>query len=156
MQETQGTRVQSPGQEDPWGRKWQPTPVILPRKSHGQRCLVSYSPWGCKESDTTEQLNNQGLGGACPFQGLEAVSVWCFSPAFAGLLTVSGVPWIGDASPPPLPSAALGLPISYPPSVYVCLSVQIPPYKKATSYWMRVNPQWPLFNLMIYKDPISK
>ena len=29
-----------------WRRKWQPTPVFLPGKSHGQRCLVGYSPWG--------------------------------------------------------------------------------------------------------------
>ena len=35
--------------------KWQPTPLFLPGKSHGQRNLVGYSPWGCKESDTTEQ-----------------------------------------------------------------------------------------------------
>ena len=34
----------------PWSRKWQPTPVILPEKSHGQRTLASYSPRGCKES----------------------------------------------------------------------------------------------------------
>ena len=32
----------------------QPTPVFLPGESHGQRSLVGYSPWGCKESDTTE------------------------------------------------------------------------------------------------------
>jgi len=30
----------------PWKRKWQPTPVILPGKSHGQRSLAGYSPWG--------------------------------------------------------------------------------------------------------------
>ena len=35
----------------------QPTPVFLPWKSQGQRSLVGYSPWGCKESDTTEQLH---------------------------------------------------------------------------------------------------
>ena len=40
----------------PWRRKWQPTPVTLPGKSHGQRRLVGCSPWGCKESGTTEQL----------------------------------------------------------------------------------------------------
>ena len=40
----------------PWRRKWQPTPVLLPGKFHGLRSLVGYSPWGCKESDTTEQL----------------------------------------------------------------------------------------------------
>ena len=32
----------------PWRRKWQPTPVFLPGKSHGQRSLVGYSPWGRK------------------------------------------------------------------------------------------------------------
>ena len=36
-----------------WRRKWQPPPVFLPGKSHGQRSLVGYSPWGHKESDTT-------------------------------------------------------------------------------------------------------
>ena len=30
----------------PWRRKWQPTPVFLPGKSHRQRSLVGYSPWG--------------------------------------------------------------------------------------------------------------
>ena len=40
----------------PWRRKWQPTPVFLAGESHGQRSLASYSPWGHKESDTTEQL----------------------------------------------------------------------------------------------------
>ena len=41
----------------PWRRKWQSPPVLLPRKSHGQRSLVGYSPWGRKESDTTEPLH---------------------------------------------------------------------------------------------------
>ena len=40
----------------PWRRKWQPTPVFLSGKSHGQRSLAGYSPW-VTESDTTEQLN---------------------------------------------------------------------------------------------------
>ena len=40
----------------PWRRKWQPTPVFLPGKSHRERNLVGYSPWGRKESDTTERL----------------------------------------------------------------------------------------------------
>ena len=45
---------------DPWvrmitrRRKWQPTLVFLPVKSHGQRNLAGYSPWGCKESDMTK------------------------------------------------------------------------------------------------------
>ena len=37
-------------------RKWQPTPVLLPGKSHGWRSTVGYNPWGCKESDMTEWL----------------------------------------------------------------------------------------------------
>ena len=38
-------------------RRWHPTPVLLPGKSHGQRSLVGCSPWGCEELDTTEQLH---------------------------------------------------------------------------------------------------
>ena len=38
----------------PWRRAWEPTPVLLPGESHGQRSLVGYSSQGCKESDTTE------------------------------------------------------------------------------------------------------
>ena len=52
----QKTQLQSLGQEDSWRREWQPTPVFLPGESHWQRGLVGYSPWGHKESDTTEQL----------------------------------------------------------------------------------------------------
>ena len=40
----------------PWRRKWQLTPVFLPGEFHGQRNLVGYSPWGGKESDTTDGL----------------------------------------------------------------------------------------------------
>ena len=46
-----------PGRKISWRRKWLPTPVFLPGKSHGQRNLVDYSPWGHKELDTTEQLS---------------------------------------------------------------------------------------------------
>ena len=40
-----------------WRRKWQPIPVLLPGKSHGQRSVVGYRPWGRKDSDTTERLH---------------------------------------------------------------------------------------------------
>ena len=40
----------------PGRRKWQPTPVFLLGKSHGQRSLAGYSPWGRKESDMTEYV----------------------------------------------------------------------------------------------------
>ena len=38
----------------PWKRIWQPTLLFLPGKSHGQRSLTGYSPWGRKEWDMTE------------------------------------------------------------------------------------------------------
>ena len=41
----------------PWKKKWQPTPVFLPGKSHGWRSLAGYSPWGLKELDTTERAH---------------------------------------------------------------------------------------------------
>ena len=46
------------GGKIPWRRKWLPTPVLLPGKSHGQRSLVGYRPWGCKESNMTEPLHS--------------------------------------------------------------------------------------------------
>ena len=44
----------------PCRREWLPTPVFLPRESHGQRSLGGYSLWGHKKSDTTEQLTLSG------------------------------------------------------------------------------------------------
>ena len=48
------TRVQSLGWEDPLEKEMSIHSSILPGKSHGQRSLEGYSPWGHKESDTTE------------------------------------------------------------------------------------------------------
>ena len=45
----------------PWRGAWQPTLEFLPGKSHGRRSLVGYSPWGRKESDTTERLHFHAL-----------------------------------------------------------------------------------------------
>ena len=53
--QTLGAQVQALGGEDPGKRAWHPTPVFLPGESHGQRSLVGCSPWGHKESDTTER-----------------------------------------------------------------------------------------------------
>ena len=53
----QETRVQSLGREDPLEKEMEPTPVLLPGKFHGWRCLVGNSPWGHKELDTTERLH---------------------------------------------------------------------------------------------------
>ena len=40
-----------------WRMHWHPTPVLVPGKSHGWRSLVGCGPWGCQESDLTEQLH---------------------------------------------------------------------------------------------------
>ena len=42
--------------KSPGGREWHPTPVFLPGEFHGQRSLVGYSPWRCKELDMIERL----------------------------------------------------------------------------------------------------
>ena len=39
----------------PWRRKWQPTPIFLPGKSHGQRSLAGNTPWGCKQQTMTQR-----------------------------------------------------------------------------------------------------
>ena len=57
MKEMQKMQIDPWVQKIPWSRKWQPTPVFLPGKFHGQRSLVGCSPWGHTESDTTEQLH---------------------------------------------------------------------------------------------------
>ena len=54
----------------PWSRKWQPTPLFLPGKSHGQRSLADCSPWRCKELDTTEQLSTH----RCTYLEVELLS----------------------------------------------------------------------------------
>ena len=48
MQETQENQFRSLGQEDQVEKEWQPTPIFMPGKFHGQRSLADYSPWGCK------------------------------------------------------------------------------------------------------------
>ena len=53
----QETWVQFLCEKIPWRRAWQPTPVFLPGKSHGQRNLVGYSPWVHKVSETAERLS---------------------------------------------------------------------------------------------------
>ena len=51
------------GWEDPWRRKWQPTPVSLPGESHGQRSLAGYSSQGHEELDTTQPLSTHKCWG---------------------------------------------------------------------------------------------
>ena len=63
--------LQPLGREDPLEGTWQPTPVFLPGKAHGQRSLVGCSPWGRKEWDVTEWLGMH----ACAFWHLSTSAI---------------------------------------------------------------------------------
>ena len=81
------SRVQSLGWEDLPEKEMATHSSILPGRSHGQRSLVGYSPWGRKESDTTEQLHfhltrwHNGKESACRCRSLG------FNPCFGK------IPW---------------------------------------------------------------
>ena len=57
--ETQGPGFNPWVGKIPWRREWQPTPVFLPGKSHGQRSLMDYNPWDHKNLDTIEHLTHK-------------------------------------------------------------------------------------------------
>ena len=65
----------------PWTRKWQPTPVFLAGKFHRQRSLADYSPWSCKESDTTGHTHTHTRHSvpavSAPCRQDLALSCWC-------------------------------------------------------------------------------
>ena len=67
----------------PWSRKWQPTPVFLPGKFHGQRSLVGYSPWSAK-SQTLMSTHANPI---------------CFHVPFASTLYTSSSPCLPYFSP---------------------------------------------------------
>ena len=63
----------------PWRRKWQSTPVFLPREFHGQRSLAGYSPWGHKLLGTIEQLSPFRYRGLSVSSNYFSASVKLFS-----------------------------------------------------------------------------
>ena len=74
----------------PWRRAWQPTLLFLPGESQGQRSLAGYSPWGCKESDTTEATEHTHMQtnkeGRCSWTSTLKVRSW-LGPIFGRILT---------------------------------------------------------------------
>ena len=70
----QETWIWTLGWKTPWRRAWQPIPVFLPGESHGQRSLAGYSPGGHKESDMTEQLNNNSKHWCLQFNSVQSLS----------------------------------------------------------------------------------
>ena len=87
-----------------WRRKWQPAPLFLPEKSHGQRNMVGYSPWSHKELDTTERLIHTQIvwgfpGGASGKEPACQCRRWktCgFNP------WVGKIPWRRESQPTPV------------------------------------------------------
>ena len=88
--------------EDPRRRKWQSTPGLLPGKSHAQRSLVDYSPWGRKESNMTERLHF-----ACTLHLISTISfLILIVPAAAAAKSLQSSPTLCDSidgSPPGSP-----------------------------------------------------
>ena len=86
----------------PWRRKWQPAPVFLPGKSHGQRSLVGHSSWGHEELDMIKHTHTQNLSNlADPFSQLFWILIWScdlfsFWPMAFGV--VLGVPPLSSPS----------------------------------------------------------
>ena len=72
-----------------WRRAWLPTPVFLPGEFHGQRSLMGCSPWGHKESDTTERLTHNASPILLSIYFCTSFSQVCFSnfPSFGVSLT---------------------------------------------------------------------
>ena len=54
-----------------WRRQWHPTPVLLPGKSHGQRSLVGWGPWGHEELDASKELDTRNFTFTFHFHALE-------------------------------------------------------------------------------------
>ena len=84
MQEIQETQFWSLVRKIPWRRKWQPTAIFLPRKSHGQRSPAGYTPRDLEESDMTGHSTAQGADQAfCSSvnQALNSISTLFFLSA---------------------------------------------------------------------------
>ena len=73
----------------PWRRKWQPTSVLSPGESHGQRSLAGYSPWGHKEPHTTWLLDNNKLWNLSTWKPAALMSVCLESTSLSSLDSVS-------------------------------------------------------------------
>ena len=77
--------------EAEWSPREQPTPVFLPGKSHGQRSLEGYGPWGLKELDMTWRLNSKqylaitAAAGGGSTQEATVTSAWCIAIADAAI-----------------------------------------------------------------------
>ena len=82
----------------PWRGKWQPTPVLLPGESCGQRSLAGYSPWGRREPGTTEHSPAQWA--SSPLRVSAGDSDLAFETAYGWCVTENHLAgWPGPAVP---------------------------------------------------------
>ena len=91
----------------PWRRKQQPTPVFLPGKSHGQRSLAGYSPWGSKELDKTE--HHRCCYNLCPWGHWRVLDQQHRDAVDGGLLHISAQLWVWSCHMSTLQSYMVGL-----------------------------------------------
>ena len=93
----QNTQVWSLGWEEPLEEGMATHSSNLPGVSHGQRSIVSYSPWGCKESDMTEHLTHTWpiflLGKSHRQKRLVGYSSWGCKRVGHGLVTKQQQTW---------------------------------------------------------------
>ena len=113
-----------------WRRKWKHTLVFLTGKSHGQRSPRRYSPWGCKESDVTDKINNRKKQPI--FSSVQSLSrVWLFATPWTAACQAS-LSITNSWSPPRsmsiesvMPSNHLILyrPLLFPPLIFPSIRV---------------------------------
>ena len=81
----------------PWRRKWQPTLIFLPGKSHGQRCLVGYSPWDRKrvkhDGATKKQMMQQYICTFCKYCKLDKVKYPQVNTLVSIFINTSVISW---------------------------------------------------------------
>ena len=98
--EMQETKVRSLGKKDPLEKKWQPTPVLLPGKSHGQRSLAGYSPGGDRKRVRHDLATEQQ-------QQVERISASRVAPLGTAFLAARSGPLTPTAPQHPGPEQAL-------------------------------------------------
>ena len=132
-------------------RQWQPTLVLLPGISHGQRCLVGYSPWGRKELDTTERLHfhfslsctGEGNGNPLQYSCLENPrdgGAWC-AAIYGVAQSQTRLTWLSSSSS----RGCRNRSNAFTPEVRLKLSSHIPWHSLAHLPWVHEDVQRPIW-----------
>ena len=114
-------------------RQWQPTPVLLPGKSHGWSSLVGCSPWGREESDTTDQLHfhfslscvGEGHGNPLQYSCLENTrdrGAW-WDAIYGVAQSRTRLKWLSSSSVYGNPNLPIYPPLTLPADIHIFLFV---------------------------------